>query len=108
MNIEKGKRALMVLAKPASTEADGHHPDGAAPLSGSSTGASRSGPPASPSDFRPSARGKPGAPSLDRGTQSRIGDKLRAMYNDLMDQPVPDKFRALLDQLDQRKEEDRQ
>jgi hypothetical protein len=48
-------------------------------------------------------------PKLDRGTQSRIGDQLRAMYTDLMDQPVPDRFKSLLDQLekrDQRKEGD--
>ena len=39
-------------------------------------------------------------PQLDRPTQTRIGDQLRSMYAELMDQPVPDRFRALLDQLD--------
>lgn len=38
-------------------------------------------------------------PRLDRVTQGRIGDQLRAMYDDLMQQPVPDKFRDLLTQL---------
>ena len=39
-------------------------------------------------------------PQLDRPTQTRIGDQLRSMYAELMDQPVPDRFRSLLDQLD--------
>jgi peptidoglycan/xylan/chitin deacetylase (PgdA/CDA1 family) len=39
-------------------------------------------------------------PRLDRPTQTRIGDQLRSMYAELMDQPVPDRFRSLLDQLD--------
>src|SRR3954452_8539825 len=30
-------------------------------------------------------------PKLDRGIQTRIGDQLRAMYDDLMEQPVPDR-----------------
>ena len=42
-----------------------------------------------------------GKPKLDQGVQSRIGDQLRAMYDDLMHQPVPDKLKSLLDQLDQ-------
>ncbi|MGP9819993.1 NepR family anti-sigma factor [Salinarimonas sp. NSM] len=48
--------------------------------------------------------GDPGSvssdPRLDRAIQSRIGDQLRAMYSDLMDQPVPDRFKDLLAQLD--------
>ncbi|MGY6568918.1 MAG: NepR family anti-sigma factor [Salinarimonas sp.] len=40
-------------------------------------------------------------PQLDRATQTRIGDQLRSMYNELMDQPVPDRFTTLLQQLDQ-------
>lgn len=39
-------------------------------------------------------------PQLDRATQVRIGDQLRAMYMDLLDQPVPDRFRDLLGQLE--------
>jgi hypothetical protein len=39
-------------------------------------------------------------PKLDRVTQSRIGDQLRAMYDDLVQQPVPDRFRDLLSQLE--------
>ncbi|KLK90049.1 hypothetical protein AA309_27900 [Microvirga vignae] len=41
---------------------------------------------------------------LDSGSQKRIGDQLRAMYDELMQQPVPDRFRELLDQLDRKKE----
>jgi hypothetical protein len=39
-------------------------------------------------------------PKLDSGSQQRIGDQLRAMYDELMQQPVPDRFKDLLDQLD--------
>jgi hypothetical protein len=55
------------------------------------------------------ARALPGAstnaklgtdPKLDSGSQKRIGDQLRAMYDELMQQPVPDRFRDLLDKLD--------
>lgn len=45
--------------------------------------------------------GMPTGPQLDRATQTRIGDQLRSMYNELMDQPVPDRFTTLLQQLDQ-------
>ena len=41
-------------------------------------------------------------PKLDSGSQKRIGDQLRAMYDVLMQQPVPDRFRDLLDQLDKK------
>lgn len=61
-------------------------------------------------DDREKGAGGPGAetggdadhqkPQLDRSTQTRIGDQLRSMYAELMDQPVPDRFRTLLDQLD--------
>ena len=44
-------------------------------------------------------------PTLDREIQARIGDKLRAMYDELVDQPVPDRFKDLLDRLGQRGEE---
>jgi hypothetical protein len=39
------------------------------------------------------------SPALDRAIQNRIGDKLRAMYGELADQPVPDRFVSLLNQL---------
>ncbi|HEV2560358.1 MAG TPA: NepR family anti-sigma factor [Microvirga sp.] len=40
-----------------------------------------------------------GDPKLDRAIQSRIGDQLRAMYDDLIQQPVPDRLKDLLGQL---------
>jgi hypothetical protein len=46
-----------------------------------------------------------GDPKLDRGIQTRIGDQLRAMYDELMEQPVPDRFKDLLAKLDQSNEE---
>ena len=44
-------------------------------------------------------------PTLDRAIQARIGDQLRAMYDDLVQQPVPDRFAELLGRLEQRDEE---
>lgn len=44
-------------------------------------------------------------PTIDRASQSRIGDQLRAMYNELMQQPVPDRLMDLLGRLDQGNEE---
>jgi hypothetical protein len=44
-------------------------------------------------------------PKLDRGIQTRIGDQLRAMYDGLMEQPVPDRFKDLLAKLEQSDEE---
>jgi hypothetical protein len=83
MNIEKGKRALMVLAKAADADMNDRPPD-----ERKADGMSK----------------KFEGPKLDRGTQSRIGDQLRAMYTDLMDQPVPDRFKSLLDQLEKREQ----
>ena len=40
---------------------------------------------------------------LDRNVQARIGDNLRAMYDDLLQQPVPDRFKDLLSQLENQK-----
>jgi hypothetical protein len=38
-------------------------------------------------------------PGLDRVIQAQIGDKLRALYGGLVEQPVPDKLAALIEQL---------
>jgi hypothetical protein len=38
---------------------------------------------------------------LDRSIQNEIGRNLRAMYNDVVEQGVPDRFADLLAQLDQ-------
>jgi hypothetical protein len=39
-------------------------------------------------------------PTLDRTIQKRIGDQLRAMYDGLMQQPVPDRLKDILDRLE--------
>ena len=50
---------------------------------------------------RSSVRDEPSSePGLDRQIQGRIGDQLRAMYDELMHQPVPDRFADLLGQLE--------
>jgi len=44
-------------------------------------------------------------PKLDSTSQKRIGDQLRAMYDELVQQPVPDRFKLLLEQLDKKDKE---
>lgn len=44
-------------------------------------------------------------PKLDRVIQTRIGDQLRAMYDGLMEQPVPDRFKDLLAKLEKSEDE---
>ena len=39
-------------------------------------------------------------PTVDQGIQRHLGRKLKASYDDLIKQPVPDKFRQLLDDLE--------
>ena len=39
-------------------------------------------------------------PTIDRVTQTRLGDQLRAMYDELVSQPVPDRFKDLLERLE--------
>lgn len=39
------------------------------------------------------------APPLDREARRRIGRNLRLLYADILDQPLPDRFTALLDTL---------
>lgn len=43
---------------------------------------------------------------LGRDVQSKIGQQLRAMYDDVSSQGVPDRFVELLDQLDKRENKD--
>ena len=38
--------------------------------------------------------------SLDRDIQTQIGDQLRAVYDDIVKQGIPDRFADLLSQLD--------
>ncbi len=47
------------------------------------------------------SHGPSSEPGLDRNIQARIGDNLRAMYDELLQQPVPDRFKDLLGQFEQ-------
>ena len=47
--------------------------------------------------FRPRSAS---AAALDRAVQARIGEQLRAMYDSLVEEPVPDRIVALLGRLD--------
>jgi len=38
-------------------------------------------------------------PQLDAGVQARIGRQLRAVYHEILSEPVPDRFVRLLDEL---------
>ncbi len=42
------------------------------------------------------------ASPIDREIQKHLGQKLKASYDDLVRQPVPDKFRQLLEELELR------
>jgi len=44
---------------------------------------------------------------LGRDVQSKIGQQLRAMYDDVVNAGVPDRFTELLRQLDEQKEKDK-
>lgn len=46
------------------------------------------------------AGAKPRSGGLDRQVQAKIGQQLRAMYDDVVDQGVPDRFSELLKKLD--------
>ena len=68
-----------------------------------------------------SKEGKPGLPmrseatrstggssgALDKETQTKIGQQLRAMYDDVVSQGVPDRFADLLKRLDRQDDGDR-
>jgi hypothetical protein len=43
--------------------------------------------------------GQQDSPTLDRVIQAQIGDKLRTMYGELVEQPVPDRLTSILDRL---------
>jgi hypothetical protein len=53
---------------------------------------------AKPQAVRPAGSGKPGG--LNAEIQSRIGHQLRAMYDDVVRQGVPDRFADLIRKLD--------
>jgi hypothetical protein len=45
---------------------------------------------------------------LGRDVQSKIGQQLRAMYDDVVSAGVPDRFTEMLRQLDEQKEQQKQ
>lgn len=47
-----------------------------------------------------SAENREKTPPLPADVQAKIGEKLKAYYDDLVNQPVPDRFRELLLRLD--------
>jgi len=47
-------------------------------------------------------QGKQGAPAMDAELQAHIGRHLKAAYEDILNQPVPDRFHQLLEALDKR------
>lgn len=53
---------------------------------------------ADPSEAAPQRR----APGLQPQVQDHIGRQLRAVYDDLLNQPVPDQFKELMDKLDKK------
>jgi len=67
-----------------------------------------------------SKEGKPGSPmqtgasrtagaasgALDKETQTKIGQQLRAMYDDVVRQGVPDRFTELLKRLERSEDEE--
>ncbi|KMO13913.1 NepR family anti-sigma factor [Methylobacterium platani] len=61
------------------------------------------GPQVPPGEPAPQGEGEaagPDQPALDRNVQGRIGSHLRAMYDELMQQPIPDRFIDLLAELE--------
>lgn len=54
---------------------------------------------------KPGARAGEGAgkPGIQVQVQDHIGRQLRAVYDDVLNQPVPDRLLELLDQLDREK-----
>ena len=52
-------------------------------------------------DHAPAKRRNSGASvRLDGNAQAHIGRQLKAMYDDVVKQPIPDRIRELLEQLD--------
>lgn len=63
--------------------------------------------PASPGfSMHTQASGPKTEPTLGREVRSKIGQQLRAVYDDVVSQGVPDRFRELLDRLEQQKKKE--
>ena len=55
---------------------------------------------ARPAATDPNRQPAPSGTTLDDFTRTRIGTHLRAMYDQMVQQPVPDRFRDLIARLD--------
>jgi hypothetical protein len=53
-----------------------------------------------PGEREPSGTDKGTKPALLPQLQDHIGRQLRAVYDDVLQQPVPDRFRELMEKLD--------
>ncbi|MDR3375949.1 MAG: NepR family anti-sigma factor [Ancalomicrobiaceae bacterium] len=49
-----------------------------------------------------SRKDQPPAPTVEPKLQAHIGRQLRQLYDQMVSEPVPDRFKALLDQLESR------
>lgn len=63
--------------------------------------------PAAPTTDGVPVGGQQNGPGLDRVIQAQIGDKLRTMYGELVEQPVPDRLTAILSRLSAGRGEER-
>jgi len=50
----------------------------------------------------PGAVGREPAPGMVPQIQDHIGRQLRAVYDEVLNQPVPDRFKELMDKLDEK------
>ncbi len=52
--------------------------------------------------MKPKSPKDPSASALDNKLQAHIGNKLKQFYDEIVSETVPDRFKMLLDQLEQR------
>jgi hypothetical protein len=57
-------------------------------------------------DQLPTGQDTPPHPTVQPQIQDHIGRQLRAIYEDLLSQPVPDRFAELLEKLDRKPQDD--
>ena len=63
--------------------------------------------PARPGSMQTEVNQRKSRGRLGRDVQSKIGQQLRAMYDDVVSAGVPDRFTEMLRQLDEQKEKDK-
>ena len=55
-----------------------------------------------PAKAGPGGVGREATPGLVPQIQDHIGRQMRAVYEDVLNQPVPDRFKELMDKLDEK------